>query len=48
MAITDEGFDALVGHLTATLKKHKVPQKEADELLAIINATRRDVVEERK
>jgi hemoglobin len=48
MKITDDEFDAMTGHLAATLTKRKVPRKEMDELIAIITATRRDVVEEKK
>lgn len=45
MGITDAEFDALAGHLVATLKKYKVPQAEMDELLKIVGGTRGDIVE---
>ena len=45
MAITDAQFNALAGDLSVVLKKYDVPGKEAGELLAIIAATRKDVVE---
>jgi hemoglobin len=45
MAISDAQFDALAGDLVVVLKKYNVPKKEADELLAIIASTRKDVVE---
>ncbi len=45
MAITDAEFDALAGHLIATLKKFKVPQAEIDELVKIVASTRGDIVE---
>jgi hemoglobin len=44
MAITNAQFDALAGDLGIVLRKLKVPAKEADELLAIIASTRKDVV----
>jgi hemoglobin len=47
MAITDAQFDALAGDLVVVLKKFDVPKKEADELLAIIASTRKDIVESR-
>jgi hemoglobin len=45
MAITDAQFDALARDLGAVLQKYNVPRKEADELLAIVASTRKDVVE---
>jgi hemoglobin len=45
MKITDAEFDALAGHLVATLKKYKVPQAEIDELVGIVASTRKDIVE---
>ena len=45
MAITDAQFNALAGDLSLALKEYNVTRKEADELLAIIAATRKDVVE---
>ncbi len=48
MKITDAEFDALAGLLIATLKKYKVPQAEADELVGIVAGTRKDIVEVKK
>src|SRR5262249_26934790 len=45
MRITDAEFDALAGHLVASLKKFKVPAKEANELVGAVAATRKDIVE---
>jgi hemoglobin len=45
MAITDAQFNALAGDLGVVLTKFDVPKKEADELLAIIASTRKDIVE---
>jgi hemoglobin len=45
MAITDAQFDALARDLAAVLQKYRVPRKEADELLAVVASTRKDVVE---
>jgi hemoglobin len=47
MGITEAEFNAMASDLTATLKKHNVPQKESDELLAIIAATKKDIVEKK-
>ena len=44
MQITDAEFDALAGHLVATLKKYNVPQAEIDELVGIVASTRKDIV----
>jgi hemoglobin len=44
MAITGAQFDALARDLATVLKKYNVPRKEADELLAIVGSTRKDVV----
>jgi hemoglobin len=46
MAVTGAQFDALAGHLVATLDKFKVPAKEKGELLAIVGPMRGDIVEE--
>lgn len=48
MAITEEEFKAIAGHLVDTLKKHKVPQKEIDELIKIVASTHDDIVEKKK
>jgi hemoglobin len=45
--ITNAEFDAAMGDLRASLNKNKVPQREQDELLAIVETTRRQMVEVR-
>ncbi len=47
MHITNAEFDASVGDLKATLDKVRVADKEQRELLAIIESTRTQIVEER-
>ena len=46
MRITGAQWDALVGHLVATLEKFKVPAQEKGELLAILGPMRGVIVEE--
>jgi hemoglobin len=45
--ITNDEFDASVGDLKATLDKLQVPNTEQKELLAIVESTRGEIVEER-
>jgi hemoglobin len=45
MGITEAEFNALAGDLIASLDKFKVPQKEKDELIAIVASTKKDIVE---
>ena len=45
MRITDAQFDAIAGDLIAVLNKYKVPQKEQDELVKAVAATRKEIVE---
>src|SRR5262245_45776505 len=45
MAITQAEFDALAGHLKASLDKFKVPAKEQEELLKVVAGTAPDIVE---
>jgi hemoglobin len=45
--ITNDEFDASVGDLKATLDKMQVPNTEQKELLAIVETTRAQIVEER-
>lgn len=45
MKITEAEFNALAGHLVATLKKYNVPQAEIDELVGIVASTKKDIVE---
>jgi hemoglobin len=47
MRITNPEFDAAVGDLKATLDKLTIPDKDQRELLAIIETTRTQIVEER-
>jgi hemoglobin len=42
--ITEKEWDALVVDFVASLNKFKVPQKEQDELLAIVGSTKADIV----
>ncbi|AEE54064.1 group I truncated hemoglobin [Haliscomenobacter hydrossis] len=44
MNITQAEFNALVGDLVAALDKFKVPQKEKDDLLAILGPMQTDIV----
>ena len=46
MGVTAAQFDALAGHLVATLDQFKVPAKEKGELLAIVGPMKKDIVEE--
>jgi hemoglobin len=39
-------FETTVGHLVATLNKYKVPQKEQDEVLAVLGPLKKDIVQE--
>jgi hemoglobin len=47
MHIANAEFDAAIGDLKATLDKQQIPNQEQKELLAIIESTRPQVVEER-
>lgn len=47
MHITNAEFDAAAGDLKATLDKLQVPDPEQKELLAVIETTRQQIVEER-
>jgi hemoglobin len=47
MKITEAEFNALAGDLIASLDKFKVPQKEKDELIAVVGTTKKDIVEQR-
>lgn len=46
MGVTSAQFDALAGHLVATLDKFKVPEKEKGELLGLVAPMKKDIVEE--
>ena len=45
MAITNEDFDRLAGHLVAALDAYDVPEEEKQELLAIVETTRSSIVQ---
>lgn len=45
MGITEADWNAAVKDLVDTLDKFKVPQKEKDELIAIVATTKADIVE---
>ena len=45
MKIDKDDYDRLVKHLTATLEKFKVPEKEKGEVLDFINSFRKDIIE---
>jgi hemoglobin len=47
MAVTEGEFDALVEDLVATLTRFKVPDAERKELLTVLAAMKRDIVEKR-
>jgi hemoglobin len=45
LAITGSDWDLSVKHLTDSLDKFKVPEKEKGELLGIVGSTKADIVE---
>ncbi|WP_233579006.1 group I truncated hemoglobin [Tautonia sociabilis] len=45
MAISGAEFDALAADLAAVLRKYEVPRAEADELIALVASTRKEIVE---
>jgi hemoglobin len=47
MAVTEGEFDALVSDLVATLGQLKVPDQEQKELMTVLAAMKRDIVEKR-
>jgi hemoglobin len=48
MKITHAEFDALVGVVKESLAKFKVPEAETKELVALVESTRKDIVESGK
>jgi hemoglobin len=46
MGVTNAQWDALAGHFVGALDKFKVPEKEKNELLAIVVPMKKDIVEE--
>jgi len=47
MHITNPEFDAALGDLKASFDKLQIPNKEQKELLAIVETTRPEIVQER-
>jgi hemoglobin len=45
LAITEDEFNYVVDDLIKTLDKYKVPEKEKQELLAILGPMKPDIVE---
>lgn len=45
LGITEADWTATVNHLVATLDKFKVPQREKDEVLALLTTLKPDIVE---
>jgi hemoglobin len=45
LAITNAQWDAAASHLTASLDKFKVPEKEKGEVLAFVTTLKKDIVE---
>lgn len=46
MGVTGAQFDALAGHLVEALDKFKVPEKEKNEVIALVAPMKSDIVEE--
>jgi len=47
MHITNAEFDAIEGDLAKSLAKYDVPVKETSEVMAIVEGTRKDIVEQK-
>ena len=45
LGITETDWDAAAKHLTASLDKFKVPEKEKGEILAFVTSLKKDIVE---
>ena len=45
LGITEAEWDAAAKHLTASLDKFKVPEKEKGEILAFVTSLKKDIVE---
>lgn len=45
LGITNADWDAAAKHLTASLDKFKVPEKEKSEVLAFVTSLKKDIVE---
>jgi len=48
LGISESDWEASMKHLAAALDKHKVPRQEKEELLTIVDAYRKDIVEKTK
>ena len=46
MRISEGDWSAFLRHLGATLQAFQVPQRERDEVVAFVQSTKRDIVEE--
>jgi len=47
MGISEGNWNAAAGHLTATLEKFRVPEKEKNEVLGAISSFKNDIVEQK-
>ena len=45
MQISESDWSRMIGHLTATLQKFDVPERERGEVLAFIESTKAEIVE---
>jgi hemoglobin len=45
LAITDDEFDALAGHLQAALKKHGVAETDVKSIMDVVGGLRKEIVE---
>jgi len=45
MRISEADWSVFLGHLDATVEAFKVPQAERDELVALVQSTKKDMVE---
>jgi hemoglobin len=45
LGITEADWDSAAKHLTASLDKFKVPEKEKNEILAFVTSLKKDIVE---
>ena len=45
MRISNSDWELFLGHLTATLEKFKVPERERQEVFAFVQSTKADIVE---
>lgn len=45
MGISESDWSAFLGHILATLETFQVPQAESDEVVALIQSTKKDMVE---